>query len=142
MLGDLKHGRTVHSLAKLLALFNSITINYVSPGANTFAIKSVLLATSRSEHDGAGKWFPETLRIPDEVREAVARSSTIQNEYTTLDEVVGSTDVLYVTRVQKERFEDAKQYEAIKDAFIVDRAVMSRVREPYMGFCGPIDTAD
>jgi aspartate carbamoyltransferase catalytic subunit len=36
MLGDLKHGRTVHSLAKLLALFDGITINYVSPGAKRF----------------------------------------------------------------------------------------------------------
>lgn len=70
----------------------------------------------------------ESLRVPDDVREAVTRSSTTQNEYTTLDEVIGSTDVLYVTRVQKERFEDPKEYEAIKDAFIVDRAVMSRVR--------------
>src|SRR5512135_1640766 len=73
MLGDLKYGRTVHSLARLLSKFNSIKLNYVSP---------------------------DILRMPGEVMEEVG---VPQAEYATLDKVLPETDILYVTRVQKER---------------------------------------
>lgn len=101
MLGDLKYGRTVHSLARLLALFN-VRINYVSP---------------------------EILRMPREVMEEVAAKGIPQAEYNTLEEVLPETDVLYVTRVQKERFEDPAEYEKVKDAYVIDPQVMKAAKQ-------------
>lgn len=101
MLGDLKFGRTVHSLARLLSLFN-VRINYVSP---------------------------EILRMPEEIMAEVGQKWIHQQEYANMDEVIPQTDVLYVTRVQKERFEDLAQYEAVKGQFIIDPEVMKLAKE-------------
>lgn len=97
MLGDLKYGRTVHSLARILTKFDNIRINYVSP---------------------------EILRMPRYVMDEVASRGVPQAEFTTLDRVLPETDVLYVTRVQKERFEDPTDYEKVRDAFVVSPEVM------------------
>jgi len=97
MLGDLKYGRTVHSLARLLTQFEGIKLNYVSP---------------------------EALRMPREVMDEVAAKGLPQAEHTTLDKVLPKTDVLYVTRVQKERFEDPEVYEKVKNTFVVNPKVM------------------
>nr|BAL56958.1 aspartate carbamoyltransferase catalytic subunit [uncultured Chloroflexota bacterium] len=91
MLGDLKYGRTVHSLARLLALYK-IKLHYVSP---------------------------EILRMPSEIVEELHKKGIEQSEHTRLEEVLPETDVLYVTRVQKERFEDPAVYESVKDAYII-----------------------
>lgn len=91
LLGDLKYGRTVHSLARLLSLYD-VKINYVSP---------------------------EILRIPDEIVSEVAEKGITQTENKTLEPVLPGTDVLYVTRVQKERFEDPSNYELVKSAYII-----------------------
>lgn len=101
MLGDLKYGRTVHSLARLLSLFN-VKLNYVSP---------------------------DVLRMPKEVMDEVAAKGIPQAEYNTLDEVLPQTDVLYVTRVQKERFEDPAEYEKVKGAYVIDPAIMKAAKE-------------
>jgi len=101
MLGDLKYGRTVHSLARLLALYD-VQINYVSP---------------------------EILRMPKEVMAEVGAKGIPQAEYTTLDEVLPQTDVLYVTRVQKERFEDPAEYERVKDAYVIDPSIMKTAKQ-------------
>jgi len=97
MLGDLKYGRTVHSLARLLTQFSGIRLNYVSP---------------------------EALRMPRDVMDEVAAKGLPQAEYATLETVLPETDVLYVTRVQKERFEDPEIYEKVKNAFVIDPQVM------------------
>lgn len=91
MLGDLKYGRTVHSLARLLSLYD-VEINYVSP---------------------------EILRIPQEIIQEVDDHGISQSEFTTLEPAMPGTDVLYVTRVQKERFEDLDDYEQVKSAFVI-----------------------
>lgn len=101
MLGDLKYGRTVHSLARLLALFR-VTINYVAP---------------------------EILRMPPEIIQELKGQGLPQYEYSSLDEVLATTDVLYVTRVQKERFEDPSVYESVKGAFVINAETMQRARE-------------
>ncbi len=101
MLGDLKYGRTVHSLARLLALFR-VRVNYVSP---------------------------EILRMPPEIIHELKEMGLPQYEYTTLDEVLPTTDVLYVTRVQKERFENPEEYESVKDAYVITPETMRRARE-------------
>jgi aspartate carbamoyltransferase catalytic subunit len=101
MLGDLKYGRTVHSLARLLSLFK-VKINYVSP---------------------------EILRLPREVMDEVAEKGIPQAEFRSLEEVLPETDVLYVTRVQKERFEDPADYEKVKGAYVIDPEIMKAARQ-------------
>jgi aspartate carbamoyltransferase len=100
MLGDLKYGRTVHSLARLLTLFGA-KLNYVSP---------------------------EILRMPKEVMEEVAAKGIAQAEFGSLEGVLPQTDVLYVTRVQKERFEDPADYEKVKGAYVIDPEVMQAAK--------------
>jgi aspartate carbamoyltransferase len=101
MLGDLKYGRTVHSLARLLSLFR-VTVNYVAP---------------------------EILRMPPEIIQELKASGLPQFEYDSLDDIIASTDVLYVTRVQKERFEDPEAYEGVKGAFVINTDTLQRARE-------------
>ncbi len=90
--GDLKYGRTVHSLIKALARFSSI--------------KVVLIA-------------PEELKLPKYVYKEVASSPIQFVEVATLEEAMPQLDVLYMTRVQGERFADKDQYERLKDSFIL-----------------------
>lgn len=101
MMGDLKNGRTVHSLALLLALMQ-VKLVYVSP--------------------------PE-LRMPEYVKAAVAARGIEQVETDVLDDVLPSADVLYVTRVQKERFATTAEYERLKHAYIVTRDTMTHAKE-------------
>ncbi len=101
MLGDLKYGRTVHSLARLLSLYN-VKINYVSP---------------------------DILRLPREVYNEVAEKGVPQAEFASLADVLPETDVLYVTRVQKERFEDPEAYESVKSAYVIDCDIMQNAKE-------------
>ncbi len=101
MLGDLKYGRTVHSLARLLSLFQ-VEINYVSP---------------------------EILRIPPEIIDEVDEKGIPQTEFTTLEPALPTTDVLYVTRVQKERFESLSDYESVKSAFIITPQILTIAKE-------------
>ncbi|TET31671.1 MAG: aspartate carbamoyltransferase [Anaerolineales bacterium] len=101
MLGDLKHGRTVHSLARLLSLF-VVRLNYVSP---------------------------EILRLPSELMDELSGQGVSQKEFRELDEVLPETDVLYVTRIQKERFDDPKEYEKTKDAYVITPQTMQRAKD-------------
>jgi len=98
MVGDLKNGRTVHSLSKLLGRFD-VTLRFVSPAV---------------------------LRMPTEV---VAAAGCVHTEHEQLtDSILAETDILYVTRVQKERFERVEDYEAVKDAFIITPATLAKMR--------------
>ncbi len=102
MLGDLKYGRTVHSLARLLTQFTNIKLNYVSP---------------------------DLLRMPPDVKEEVAAKGIPQTETAALRSVLPKTDVLYVTRVQRERFENPDEYEKVKNAYVVSPAVMKSAKK-------------
>ena len=101
MLGDLKYGRTVHSLAKLLTLFD-VKINYVSP---------------------------DILRMPVELVQEVRAAGIEQVETTDLDSVLPATDILYVTRIQKERFENADEYDQVKDSYVISAETMKSAKE-------------
>jgi aspartate carbamoyltransferase len=102
LVGDLKYGRTVHSLARLLSLFE-VRLNYVSP---------------------------DLLRMPPQVLSEVARAGRIlQVELDSLESVIAETDVLYVTRVQKERFTDPDAYEKVKNAFVISPATLMTARQ-------------
>ena len=102
MLGDLRFGRTVHSLARLLTLFSGVSLNYVSP---------------------------DILRMPEYIIDEIKPSNVPQAEYNTLDAVLGESDVLYVTRVQKERFSDPEQYESVKNAFVINPEIMQGAKD-------------
>ncbi|KAH9882058.1 hypothetical protein J1614_001230 [Plenodomus biglobosus] len=100
--GDLKYGRTVHSLCELLSHYD-VTINLVSP---------------------------TSLPMPSGVRDALkgrGQLNIVSSELT--PEIVASSDVLYCTRVQKERFPDLATYEAVKDSFVIDNKVLKGAKE-------------
>ncbi len=109
LLGDLKFGRTVHSLARLLSLFGA-TLRFVSP---------------------------EALKMPAKVTDELKARGITHTEHASLDEVLGQTDVLYVTRVQKERFEDLALYESLKHAFVITKETMTRAK-PKMALMHPL----
>jgi aspartate carbamoyltransferase len=101
MLGDLKYGRTVHSLARLLTLYD-VKINYVSP---------------------------DILSMPEYLVEAVDAAGIGQTQTADLDAVLADTDVLYVTRIQKERFEDQAEYDQVKDSYVISAETMKGAKE-------------
>ncbi|MBI4675114.1 MAG: aspartate carbamoyltransferase [Chloroflexi bacterium] len=109
MLGDLKYGRTVHSLARLLSLYN-VKLNYVAP---------------------------ELLRMPAELVAELDGRDVKQYQAESLDQVLGDTDVLYVTRVQKERFANLDEYEAVKGSYVITPETMSRAK-PNMVLMHPL----
>ena len=97
--GDLKFGRTVHSLINALARYQGI--------------KFVLIS-------------PEELRIPAYIREEVLKANNIEfEEVRSLEESMPSLDILYMTRVQKERFFNEEDYIRLKDIYILDDKKMS-----------------
>lgn len=101
MVGDLKYGRTVHSLTKLL-------LNY--------PVEFVFVS-------------PDILRMPEDVLDAVRAHGHTFVETEDVHDVIAQTDVLYVTRVQKERFTDLAVYEAVRDHYVVDPELMNRAKE-------------
>jgi len=92
--GDLKFGRTVHSLIKALSRYENIDFVMISP---------------------------EELEIPEYLREEVFEKKGLSYEQVrTIDEIIGRLDVLYMTRVQKERFFNEADYIRLKDTYILD----------------------
>lgn len=100
MVGDLKNGRTVHSLARLLRLYDT-QMTFVAP---------------------------ENLRVPAEIKTEMENAGRVVRETDRLQDVIGEADVIYVTRVQKERFEDLREYEAVKDYYEITPELMSQAR--------------
>ena len=99
--GDLKYGRTVHSLVKLLQHYD-VHIQLVSP---------------------------PSLALPSDVRQQLVGSGQLVHESTELTkEVVARSDVLYCTRLQKERFEDPAEYEMLKGKLVVDNSVLKHAK--------------
>ena len=96
MVGDLKYGRTVHSLARLLSRYE-VVLNYVSPSI---------------------------LEMPEAIVAEIEESGTPQVVHTDLDDIVADSDVVYVTRVQKERFEDPADYDAVAGAYVITPETM------------------
>lgn len=101
LVGDLKYGRTVHSLARLLARYD-VTLNYVSPGI---------------------------LQMPSNIVAEIEDTGTPQVVHTDLDDVIADSDVVYVTRVQKERFENPADYEAAAGAYVITPETMNLAKD-------------
>ena len=123
LVGDLKHGRTVHSLAKLLAraqqgfLKRPLVLRYCSP---------------------------DSLRMPEYVKEYVAHfaddskangngirspCNIVQEECTSIHEAMQNANVLYATRVQKERFANPQDYDSVKGLYVIDAELMKHALE-------------
>jgi carbamoyl-phosphate synthase/aspartate carbamoyltransferase len=67
--------------------------------------------------------------MPESVKSDLSKAGIKFSEYQNLDQVIGSSDVLYVTRVQKERFENMSEYESVKDMFVINNDVLARAKE-------------
>lgn len=101
--GDLKFGRTVHSLIKALSRYEGINV--------------VLIA-------------PEELRLPSYIRREVCDKNIVPTrEVATMEEVMPELDILYMTRVQKERFLDEEEFERLKDSFILNPERLKSAKE-------------
>lgn len=90
--GDLRYGRTVHSLAKLLCLYPNIEMYFVSS---------------------------ETLKIPQEIKNGLKYSKVKYHESADYNGILGKIDILYMTRVQKERFESQEEFNKVKNSYIL-----------------------
>ena len=101
--GDLKFGRTVHSLIKAISRYEGVSFVLISP---------------------------EELKLPGYIREDVLEANNIAyQEVERLEDVMGSLDILYMTRVQQERFFNEEDYIRLKDFYILDKAKMSLGKE-------------
>jgi len=101
IMGDLKYGRTVHSLAHALTNFDA-TQHFVSP---------------------------ESLKLPRGVRYDLHEAGASIREHTDLDEVLPSLDVLYVTRIQAERFPDEEEYRKVAGEYQIDAGTLSAAKD-------------
>lgn len=99
--GDLKYGRTVHSLTIALAQFNT-TFHLVSP--------------------------PE-LKLPSAVKKYIKDAGLNYHQYTDLNDVMDKVDILYMTRIQKERFADPMEYEKVKNSYILKNEMLENSKE-------------
>lgn len=100
--GDLKFGRTVHSLINALERYDNIRFVFISP---------------------------EELRVPDYITEVLKEKGIAYEEHISLDEIISELDLLYMTRVQRERFFNEEDYVRLKDFYILDKAKMALAKE-------------
>lgn len=99
--GDLKYGRTVHSLLQAMAMFNT-TYNFVSP---------------------------DELKIPNEYKLYLDKKDLKYYEHKELDEVLKHADIVYMTRIQKERFSDPIEYERTKNSYVLKNNMLENTKE-------------
>ena len=100
--GDLKFGRTVHSLINALLRYKNISFVLISP--------------------------PE-LRVPEYIRENMTKAGAPFKEVTKLEDVMSDLDILYMTRVQKERFFNEEDYIRMKDSYILNKRKMELAKD-------------
>ena len=99
--GDLKYGRTVHSLTMALTQYNT-TFHLVSP---------------------------TELKLPSYVKRHIKENNLSYYQYTDLMEVIPKVDIIYMTRIQKERFSDPLEYERVKNAYNLSNSMLAGSRE-------------
>ncbi len=103
IIGDLKHGRTVHSLCKLLCLFNNITVVLISPGE---------------------------LKMPEAIVESMREAGLIVSESDQLEESIGHVDIAYSTRIQEERFSSQDEADLYRGHYRLNQSIYTRFCEP------------
>ncbi len=101
MVGDLKYGRTVHSLAIALSHFN----------CELFFIA------------------PKALQMPSSIKDELDRRRIRYSQHEKIQDVINDVDVLYMTRIQKERFGDPIEYEKVKNVYILNKKMLKNVKK-------------
>mgnify|MGYP003290629298 FL=1 len=102
LVGDLKYGRTVHSMLTAMRFFNP-TFHFISP---------------------------DELKMPEEYKEYCRKNGIRFEEHSVLDnDTIAQADILYMTRVQKERFTDLMEYERVKDSFILKNSMLEGTKD-------------
>ena len=97
LIGDLKYGRTVHSLSNALTLYDNVKIYLVSPNK---------------------------LKMPQEILHDLKDTNITYEEVSNIKDIIDDVDVLYVTRIQKERFGDVNDYLKIKGAYVINKKML------------------
>lgn len=100
MVGDLKYGRTVHSLLMAMARWKA-TFNFISP---------------------------EELRMPDEYKLYLDNSGLKYYEHTDFTDIISKADIIYMTRVQRERFSDPIEYEKVKNVYVLRNSMLKNTK--------------
>ncbi len=100
-IGDLKYGRTVHSLTMALTQFDT-TFHLVSP---------------------------LELKLPSYVKRHIKNKNLTYHQYTDMMEVIPKADIIYMTRIQKERFSDPIEYEKVKNAYNLENSMLANARD-------------
>ncbi len=100
--GDLKFGRTVHSLINALLRYENVKFVFISP---------------------------EELKLPSYIREKLVDAGAPFEEVTSLDDAIPGLDLLYMTRVQRERFFNEEDYVRLKDFYILNKEKMALAKE-------------
>jgi len=108
-IGDLKYGRTVHSLVMALCNYNT-TFHLVSP---------------------------QELKLPSSVKWKIKEKNLVYHQYTDMMEVIPKADILYMTRIQKERFSDPMEYERVKNSYILRNSMLDDAK-PNMKILHPL----
>ena len=102
LVGDLKYSRTIHSLCRALLMFDRVSMTLVSP---------------------------ESLRLPGYLMKAAAGSTATFRETASLQEAIAECDLVYMTRIQKERFPDVVDYEKVKNSYCLDAKMLEGAKE-------------
>lgn len=100
LVGDLKYGRTVHSLSYALSLF----------GANIYCVS------------------PPTLALPEEIASELRKKGKFE-ETNSIEDIISIGDVLYVTRIQRERFPDPEEYKKVENAYRIDSDLLKNAKK-------------
>ena len=103
LIGDLKYGRAVHSLCKVLSLFNNVTINLVSP---------------------------EKLELPSSIKESFGNTSVSFFETDDIKEGISDVDIIYMTRIQEERFSSKNESDKYKGLMSLNQEIYTKNCEP------------
>ncbi len=98
--GDLKYGRTVHSLLQAMSMFNT-TYNFISP---------------------------EELRIPDEYKMFLDKKGLKYYEHLDFSDIISHADIIYMTRIQRERFSDPMEYEKTKNSYVLKKNMLEKTK--------------
>jgi aspartate carbamoyltransferase catalytic subunit len=99
--GDLKYGRTVHSLVQAMCNFNA-TFHLVSP---------------------------EELKLPSSVKMHIKNAKLEYHQYTELQDIMHIADIIYMTRIQKERFSDPMEYEKVKNSYVLSKSMLETSKQ-------------
>jgi len=100
--GDLKYGRTVHSLVIAMSMFKNTRFHLVSP---------------------------IELKLPRSIKEFIIDAGLTYKQYTDISEIVDDVDILYMTRIQRERFADPMEYERVKNAYILENSMLDNSKD-------------